>query len=98
MRKEIFIISFLSGFKQIKLRSGTWRKRLRCASDIVIRCSTLGVQPARNALIAVGSQVSHLIYMLRLALTKYDMRGRRVFDVHLLEKLLSTHDSKHITK
>ena len=53
MRKEIFIISFLSGFKQIKLWSDTRRKRQRCASDINIRRSTLDVQPARNALIAV---------------------------------------------
>jgi hypothetical protein len=28
----------------IQLRSGTRRKRLRCASDIIIRCSTLDVQ------------------------------------------------------
>jgi len=30
--------------KQLKLRSDTLRKRLRCASGIIIRCSTLDVQ------------------------------------------------------
>jgi hypothetical protein len=28
---------------EIKLRSDTRRKRLRCASDIIIRCSTFNV-------------------------------------------------------
>jgi hypothetical protein len=39
---------------EIKLRSDTRRKRLRCASDIIIRCSTLDVRCSMFNLFNVG--------------------------------------------
>jgi len=50
--------------------------------NTLLRCSILDVRPARNALMAVWVEFSHLIYILMLTPIKCTMHGRRVFDVH----------------
>jgi hypothetical protein len=70
--------------EETDMRNDPRRKRLGCASDIIVRCSMLDVRPARNALIAVCVQFNHLIYFPMLARIKCNMHGRRVFDLLFL--------------